>query len=66
MRSVSESLQRLFEQRGLHPEIVGEWEVETLADAFRAAGPDPRLTLPVQARLYGDDQGCVVAVVPFG
>ena len=66
MRSVSEPLRQLLEQRGIHPEIIGEWDVETLADAFRAAGPDPRETLPVQARLYGDDQGLVVAVVPFG
>lgn len=66
MRSVPEPLHRLFEQRAITPEIVGEWDVETLADAFRVAEPDPRETLPVQARLYGDDRGEVVAVVPFG
>lgn len=66
MRSVSERLHRFFEQRGVHPEVVGEWDVETLADAFRTAGPDPHRTLPVQARLFGDDEGVVVAVVPFG
>lgn len=66
MQSVSEPLGRLLEQRGIHPEIPGQWDVETLADAFRTAGAHPRETLPVQARLYGDDQGYVVAVVPFG
>ena len=66
MRSVPEPLHRFFEQRGIHPQVVGEWGVETLADAFRTAGPDPRKVLPVQGRLYSDDRGMVVAVVPFG
>ena len=66
MPSIVEPLQRLFDQRGVMPVIAGEWQVETLADAFRVADLDAGRTLPVQARLFEDEQGVVLAVVPFG
>ena len=66
MRPISEVLQQFFRQRDMAPIVIGVWDVETLADAFRAAELDAQRSLPLQSELLADREGLVQAVIPFG